>query len=100
MKFDHNTLDSAENASYGAHDLRNEAHATSAEKTYGMYSYNRIADTVLMGMAYNMVERGFTEDEIRDVLVSKEVRRGLDLDNSKLLEVGYEIAKGFSKVKG
>lgn len=62
---------------------------------FSMYSYDRIVQQVLHGMILNMLERGLNENEVVEVLQSKQVRWELDNNDDMLIEVGKKLANGW-----
>lgn len=63
---------------------------------YVMYSFERIAREVISGISYGLLKRGFTKQEIIDVLQSKQPRHLMDCDNS-LEMLGVMLSESFSK---
>lgn len=68
------------------------------EQKFTMYSYDRIARLLIQGMIEEMLDRGFTEDQVKDVLMSTQVRHTLDDYEDELISEGRKLANDFQKM--
>ena len=62
------------------------------DQPFAMYSYERVVCNVLEGMILNLLERGFTQEQVVETLQSKQVRWLLDRQENELMEAGYDLA--------
>lgn len=63
------------------------------EGSFTMYSFDTISYLVIKGIALNLFERGFSEEEVKAVLQSKQIRWMLDGVGEELIGVGYKLAE-------
>lgn len=68
------------------------------EDSFPMLTYNRFARLIITGMNIEMLSNGFSLDEVREVLRSKQLRWLLDREEDTLIELGRKWAKDFNKM--
>ncbi len=63
------------------------------EGTFTMYSYSRFSSLIIQGIAQQMLDNGCSEEQIKAILASKDIRWGLDADEDMLIEWGKNFAE-------